>query len=247
MSKDVLIKFSKISKSFGKNIILNNVNLEINEGDIFAIIGPSGSGKSTLMKILLGSYTPDSGNVFFKNNDITGQSNRLKKIVGLTTQDNSFYEDLTIYENMRYYANLYDMDIFKENLKDHIFSILKSVKLFDSKDKLSKNISGGMKRRLDFAISLIHDPELLILDEPTTGLDPILVNEFWEIIRSINKQGKTILVISHIFPEIKQNCNRACILNKGFIKTFDITTNIDLFKKFEQEIVNIGKKTEVKK
>jgi ABC-2 type transport system ATP-binding protein len=226
--ENVLIEFSDVTKSFNKKLVLDKINLKIYEGEIFGLVGRSGSGKSTLIKILLGTYKPDSGKVFFRGNDITGNSYYLRKIVGLTTQENSFYDKLTVYENMRYYGNLFKV----KKSKDQIMQLLSSVELNQSVNTLAENLSGGMKRRLDFALSMIHDPELLILDEPTTGLDPILVRQFWQIVR--NATGKTILVISHIFPEIKHNCKRVCLLGKGKAEVITITPRINLLSEFER-------------
>ncbi len=226
----MIIKFHNISKSFGEKKVLSSLNLEIEEGEIFGILGPSGSGKSTLIQVLLGTLKPDHGKVFFMDEDITGQPDKLKKIMGLTTQENAFYEKLTVLENMQYYANLY-------GVKPDIRKIASSVKLDSSLNTLASRISGGMKRRLDFAISLLHDPKLLILDEPTTGLDPNLVIQFWEIVRRIRDEGKTVIVISHIFDEIKENCKRAGILYKGDIHTFKIDKHTDMMKKFREVVI----------
>jgi ABC-2 type transport system ATP-binding protein len=224
----VLIEFSDVSLSFGNKNVLDNINLKIHEGDIFGLLGRSGSGKTTLLKMLLGIYRPDSGKILFRDKEIAGDS--LRKIVGLTTQENSFYDKLTVYENMRYYANLYRVK--EKKLGQHIKNILKLVGLESAQNTQADRISGGMKRRLDFAISILHDPMLLILDEPTTGLDPIIVKQFWEIVKDVSKKGKTILVISHIFPEIKENCNKACILHKGQALTITINPKTDLYDEF---------------
>jgi ABC-2 type transport system ATP-binding protein len=228
-----LIRFLNVSKSFGTRKVIDNLTLEIDKGDVFGLLGPSGSGKSTLIKILLGMHVPDKGTVFFNDEDITGNSEKLKRIVGLTTQENAFYEKLTVFEKMQYYAGLYGI----RPVRHDIMKILDSVKLEHAKDTLAGNISGGMKRRLDFAISLLHDPELLILDEPTTGLDPLLVEQFWHIVSDIRKRGKTILVISHIFSEIQENCNRIGILNKGRMTELKLEKHTDLMKRFKA-IVN---------
>ncbi|MEM3374032.1 MAG: ABC transporter ATP-binding protein [Candidatus Woesearchaeota archaeon] len=228
--ENVIIEFSNISKSFGKKKIIDNFNLKIYKGDVLGIIGKSGSGKSTLLNILMGIYKPDDGKILYKGKEIN--YNKLKKIIGLTTQENSFYYKLSVYENMVYYANLYDVK--KEYLKDYILDILKSVELDNSLNTIAEKLSGGMKRRLDFAISLLHEPEILILDEPTTGLDPLLVKQFWKIVNNYNKKGKTIILVSHIFPEILENCNKVCLLSKGRYKIMDINKNMDLLKEFEE-------------
>ncbi|MBT3408499.1 ABC transporter ATP-binding protein [archaeon] len=231
-----IIEFKDITKAFGSKKILDNVNLKISKGDIFGIIGPSGSGKSTLMKVLMGIYKPTSGSIYFKEKEVLKDSNFLLKVTGLTTQENSFYYKLTVKENMHYYANLNSVQMNKKDLDVHINKILRSVNLYDSKDKLAQNISGGMKRRLDFAISLVHNPELLILDEPTTGLDPKLVDQFWKIIKEVSKEGKTIIVISHIFSELEKNCNKAGILYNGKIKSVTVKRGVDLRKEFDRVV-----------
>ena len=231
-----IIEFKDITKAFGSKKILDNVNLKISKGDIFGIIGPSGSGKSTLMKVLMGIYKPTSGSIYFKEKEVLKDSNFLLKVTGLTTQENSFYYKLTVKENMHYYANLNSVQMNKKDLDVHINKILRSVNLYDSKDKLAQNISGGMKRRLDFAISLVHNPELLILDEPTTGLDPKLVDQFWKIIKEVSKEGKTIIVISHIFSELEKNCNKAGILYNGKIKSVTAKRGVDLRKEFDRVV-----------
>jgi ABC-2 type transport system ATP-binding protein len=229
VKEEALIEFSNVNKSFRKKIVLDSINLKIKRGEIFALIGKSGSGKSTLLNLLLGIYSPDSGKIIFKGKDVTGNSKYIRQIVGLTTQENSFYDKLSVYENMRYYSNLYRI---KTKYADaHIDTLLKSVGLETSKDSLAENLSGGMKRRLDFAISILHDPELLILDEPTTGLDPLLVKQFWEIVKKVNEEGKTIIVISHIFSELEENATDACILSSGKIaKAIKINEKTNLLK-----------------
>ena len=237
MKKEVpVIEFRGVSKRFGKKTVLDDISLEIRTGELFAIIGRSGSGKSTLMKIFLGIHQPNKGKVFFEGKDITKRPGALKTLVGLTTQENSFYEKLSVYENMMYYGNLFGVNLPRKAMREAILSILKDVELDHELKTLAGNLSGGMKRRLDFAISMIHDPRILILDEPTTGLDPILVEQFWKIIRNVAKSGKTIIVISHIFPELEANCDRACILHKGKIKRIvEIKEDTELFGIFRQE------------
>ncbi|MBT3463490.1 ABC transporter ATP-binding protein [archaeon] len=234
MGDESIIEISGISKSFGKNKVLNNLDLKINEGEILGLIGKSGCGKSTLMKILLGVYKGDKGNITIDGNK---NPQNIRHYIGYTTQENSFYDKLTIFENMKYYANLYSLGKkqLPNGLNEHIDKILDSVGLLKSKDTISARISGGMKRRLDFAISLIHDPKILILDEPTTGLDPILVKGFWNIVKEVSKTGKTVIVSSHIFSEIQSNCTKVGIISKGKItKTMKISEKTNLFKIFSE-------------
>ncbi|MFH0876539.1 MAG: ABC transporter ATP-binding protein [archaeon] len=233
------ISCTNITKSFGKNKVLDGISLSIEKGEIFGLIGPSGCGKSTLMKIILGILQADSGTISIEGENLSKNTSKIKKLVGYTTQENSFYEKLTIAENMKYYSNLYGL----YPKEDYIDNILKDVELLKHKKSLAGNISGGMKRRLDFAISLIHDPKILILDEPTTGLDPLLVEQFWAVVQKTAAKGKTVIVTSHIFSEIDANVNKVGIMNKGkFAKIIDLDKlkkskeNHDLLAIFKQAV-----------
>lgn len=215
---DSLLQINNLNKSFKDKKVLQSLSLKLRQGDILGLIGKSGCGKSTLFKILVGYYRADAGKIFYKGREITKFPDAIKKIVGYTTQENSFYEKLTVYENMEYYANLFNVSA--DNLKEHICSILDSVQLLDAKDRLAENISGGMKRRLDFAISLIHNPEILILDEPTTGLDPLLIDQFWGIVMNVVKKGdKAVIISSHILGEVQKYCSRIAVMKDGKINT----------------------------
>lgn len=235
-----LLELKRIKKFFGNKVVLSDVTLTIRKGEILGIIGTSGGGKSTLFKILLGYYKADAGEILFQGKSILKKQKMFKKIVGYTTQDDSFYKKLTVYENMDYYASLYDVKLRGKELREHITNILKLVHLEQHQRTIVEKMSGGMRRRLNFALSLIHDPEILILDEPTTGLDPLLVEQFWNVIEDVNKRGKTIIVTSHIFPELEEHCNTVAILHKGrIIDTFQITADkTKLHELFEHAMKN---------
>ena len=227
-----MLKINNIYKSFGSKKVLKGISLDVAPGDIVGLVGLSGCGKSTLLKILVGYHTADKGSVIFRAKDITQNFKGIKKTVGYTTQDNTFYEKLTVYENMQYYASLYGVK--RKDIQDHIYNILKSVNLYDARDKLAEDISGGMKRRLDFAISIIHDPELIILDEPTAGLDPLLIDQFWNVVQSVVKKGnKAVIMSSHILSEIEDHCNKVALMKNGKIEElWKISKGFDLDKKF---------------
>jgi len=217
-----LLSVKNLSKKFGKKTIFHSLSFDVHKGEIVGLIGRSGCGKSTLLKILVGYLKPDSGKILYNGKDITRNFRQIRKLVGYTTQENSFYEKLTIYENMKYYANLYG--IYGKQAKDRIEYLLNAVELAGSKKQLAEKISGGMKRRLDFAISLLHNPELIILDEPTAGLDQALVDQFWEIVAgTVKKENKAAIVSSHIIDEIERNCTRVVIMhNREIAKTLKL-------------------------
>ncbi len=224
-----VVRVEGLKKSFGSHQVLNGVNLQVNQGEIIALLGRSGCGKSTLIKSLVGYHQVDSGKIFFKGNNVAKNTLEMRKVVGYTTQDNSFYEDLTVQENMKYYASLYKIP--KKEQQERIGSLLKSVGLHEHTTTLAGSISGGMKRRLDFALSLLHKPKLVVLDEPTTGLDPVLVEIFWDVVTSIVKEQRiAVLVSSHHLHEVQQHCTKAIYMKQGKVEkitTITAKTNID--------------------
>jgi ABC-2 type transport system ATP-binding protein len=212
----ISLKIDNVSKSFKSNVVLKGLSLSAKSGDIIGLIGKSGCGKSTLLKVLVGYHKPDSGEILLDGNDISREKMHLRKLVGYVTQENSFYEKLSVIENMRYYANLYDVPFFKR--RDRITALLEKVGLYEHRKTLAGNISGGMKRRLDFAIALVHNPSILILDEPTAGLDPLLIEQFWQIVHEVvAEEQKIVLMSSHILSEIEKYCSKAAVMHKGTI------------------------------
>jgi ABC-2 type transport system ATP-binding protein len=208
-----LIRFQKVYKKFDKRVILKNVNLEIYPGEIFGLIGVSGAGKTTLLRSLIGFYKINEGKIFFKDKEIEKHPETIRKIFGFGSQDNCFYEKLTLLENLHYFGQLYGVP--QKEIKERAINLLKLVGLEDNEKLLAKNLSGGMKRRLDLACSLMHSPKILILDEPTAGLDPGLRKHMWDLIMRINKSGTTVLVSSHILVDIEHFCTRIGIINHG--------------------------------
>jgi len=219
-----LINFLGVTKRFGNFVVLDNLNFNVKKGDLIGLIGKSGEGKSTFLKVLIGFYDINSGKILYNGSDIT-RKNKLSKIVGFCTQENSFYENLTIDENLKYYGKLYN--ITRIQLKKRIEELLDMVSLIERRNAVAGNLSGGMKRRLDFAISLLHNPELLILDEPTAGLDPLVRKNIEELIEKINNSGKTIIISSHMLDFIENKCKTIALLSKGKLNQI----NIDLLRK----------------
>ena len=219
MTRTVL-KIEKVKKHFGDNKVIDGVSLEIEKGEVFGIIGSSGSGKTTFLKTMIGFLHYDAGDIFFNTSDSDIPSftklsdvNKIKKLFGFAAQHPSFYEKLTVEENLDYFGALYDLG--KEARITNISTLLELVDLSHASKILAKNLSGGMQRRLDIACSLIHNPDILILDEPTSDLDLVLSKQIWDLIRKINKKGTTIIVASHDLSEVETVCSRIGILING--------------------------------
>jgi|SRR3989338_2623306 len=210
-----VLEFKDIKKSFGKENVLSGVTLKIKEGEIFGLIGTSGCGKSTLLKILTGMTKADSGEIFITSENLKAGKDFLKESTGFATQENMLFDELTIRENSHFFGQLYG--IKKKQINIRLAELLDLLMLKGFEDVLLDNLSGGMVKRANLLVSLIHEPKLLILDEPTVGLDSILRASLWRYINKINKAGTTILVTSHLLDEIEQNCASIAILKKGRI------------------------------
>lgn len=215
MVDEPIIQCKEVYKKLGKKLVLNNVNLNIFNREIFGLIGISGAGKTTLLRCLIGFYKLDKGEVLYQSENIAANPEKIRRIFAFATQDNCFYEKLTVLENLRYFGKLYSID--KKQIEITAKNLLELVELSGSEKTLARDLSGGMKRRLDMACALMHGPKILILDEPTAGLDPMLRKHMWELIKRINEGGVTIVVSSHLLSEIEHMCSRIGIINNGEI------------------------------
>jgi len=213
--KPALIEFKNIKKRFGKHEVLKGVNLEIPYGERFGIIGVSGSGKSTLLNVLIGFLRANEGGIFYNMRDILKEKKAVRKTFGFAAQDGSFYNDLTVTENLRYFGTLYGMS--RGDIDKRARGLLELVDLSKAVKTLAKNLSRGMQKRLDIACAMIHEPKVLILDEPTEDLDPMLRKDILLLIKKINERGTTILITSHLLSEIEASCTKIAILHGGQI------------------------------
>jgi len=237
-----VFKIANLTKVFGRHVILNDISLEIHAGEIFGIIGPSGSGKTTFLNTIIGFLRPEIGDVLFREEhllefkeddafvSVYRKPADLKRIIGFASQNQSYYEELTVKENLEYFGSLHGLS--KDALVTNMNTLLSLMEIEEFKDLPSKNLSGGMGRRLDIACALIHDPKVLILDEPTSDLDPVLRNHIWKLIQKINKKGTTVILSSHHLREIELLCDRVSILQDG--KIIDVGTTDELKTKFSK-------------
>jgi len=237
-----IFKVTKLSKVFDRRIILDDIELEINAGEIFGIIGASGSGKTTLLNTLVGFLKPEAGDVQFRTEHLLEHKDshifrsvfkhpdELKRIIGMASQTPSFYNTLTVKENILYFGALYGLS--KDTLKSNATTLINLMDLQGSENRKAQNLSGGMQRRLDMACALVHDPKILILDEPTADLDPLLRNHIWRLVRKINKRGTTIILASHHLSELENLCSRIAILKEG--KMLAIGTPNEIKERFSK-------------
>lgn len=206
----ISISIRNVFKKFGKQEILKDINLEIKEGEIFGLLGPSGAGKTTLVKELVGLDIPTSGeNYLF---DKRMPSLQLIQRIGYMAQSDALYEDLSAKENLQFFSALYGLK--GERRAHRIEEVMEVVDLSDHLNKLVSNYSGGMKRRLSLAIALLHEPEILILDEPTVGIDPELRKTIWESFNALNNKGTSLVITTHVMDEAEK-CHRLGLMRNG--------------------------------
>ncbi|MBR3118057.1 ABC transporter ATP-binding protein [Oceanobacillus profundus] len=204
------ISIQHVFKQFGKHEVLKDINLEIEEGEIFGLLGPSGAGKSTLIKELAGLDVPTSGENYMFGERMP--TLKLMERIGYMAQADALYEELSANENLQFFASLYGLKGKKK--KERINEVMQLVDLSDHLNKPVSNYSGGMKRRLSLAIALLHEPEMLILDEPTVGIDPVLRKSIWDAFYDLNRKGTTIIVTTHVMDEAEK-CDRLGLMRDG--------------------------------
>ena len=208
-----MIEIKDVTKSYGRHKVLQNVSFEIMEGELFGLLGPNGAGKSTLIDILTGIQSMDSGEIFINGKSIKTDKVEIRKHLGLVPQDIALLEELNAVDNLEYFGGLYGLA--GAELKNQIEKLLEVAGLTDKKKEKVKNYSGGMKRRLNIAVAMLHNPSILILDEPTVGVDAQSRQHIFDYIQSLAEQGTTILYTSHYMEEIEALCKRVFILDLG--------------------------------
>ena len=210
--QNTIIEVNQLSKKFNNKTVVDHISLFVKRGDIFGFLGPNGSGKTTTIRMLCGLLTPDSGTGKCLGFDIQTQSQSIKERVGYMTQHFSLYGDLSIEENLDFSARLYGV----KNREQKIENVLADLQLTDRRKQLTETLSGGWKQRLALSAALLHDPELLLLDEPTAGVDPKARREFWDHIHRLSQLGVTTLVSTHYMDEAAR-CTQLAFLDDGKI------------------------------
>lgn len=210
-----IIEVRSLSKSYGDFRALFDVSLDIEKGAIFGLLGPNGAGKSTLIRVLSCQSRPTSGHALIAGLDVVSQKKDVLSLIGVVPQENSFYDDLTVNENLAYFGSLYRVSGLE--IKERTRNILSMLKLDEKANSRGGTLSGGMKTRLNIACALVHKPRVLILDEPSVGLDPVSRQALWDTIREVNREGTTILITTHYMQEADALCDRILIMNRGKI------------------------------
>lgn len=208
--KNYIIDVRHLTKKFNGKEVISNLELQVEHGDIFGFLGPNGSGKTTSLRMLCGLITPDSGSGECMGFDILTESRKIKSYIGYMSQTFGLYKDLTVYENMRFFAEIYHVEDIEKQIEKYLYQF----NLDEYKHQVAGTLSGGWKQRLSLAVSLLHDPLLLLLDEPTANIDPNARREFWDLMHQLSRQGITILLSSHNLDEVDK-CDKIAYMYFG--------------------------------
>ncbi|MEI3607140.1 ABC transporter ATP-binding protein [Pseudogracilibacillus sp. SE30717A] len=220
-----MLELVNLSKRYKQFYAVKNMNMYIEKGEIVGLLGPNGAGKSTAISMLSTLIEPTEGDVLFERRSVLKKPVSLRKVTGVVPQEIALYEDLTADENLFFFGKIYKMS--GTNLKQKIDDILDLIGLTDRRNSLVKKFSGGMKRRLNIGVALLHDPELLIMDEPTVGIDPQSRNYILETVKKLNKEkGMTVLYTSHYMEEVEFLCDRIYIMDRGNLIAVGTTEEI---------------------
>ncbi|WP_455284692.1 ABC transporter ATP-binding protein [[Eubacterium] cellulosolvens] len=207
-----VVETSALTKLFGSLVAVDRIDLSVKAGEIFSFLGPNGAGKTTTVRILCGLMAPTSGGALVVGRDVVKEPEEVKQRIGYMPQSYGLYDDLTVEENLDFFGSIYRVP--PDERRKRADEILQLVRLQEFRKQFSGQLSGGMKRRLSLAVSLIHNPELLILDEPTAGIDPPLRRVFWEYFRHLNQLGVTFFINTHYMDEAEL-CDRLALINYG--------------------------------
>ncbi len=219
-----MIEVKNVTKKYGSFTAVDNISFKIEEGEIIGLLGPNGAGKSTTMNMITGFIETTEGEILIDGNDISKKPRKAKRQIGYMPEGVPLYSDLTVKEFVTYMAELKKVD--RKTRKEKVQKIIEQTGLKDVQNKLTKNLSRGYKQRVSMAGALVGEPKILILDEPTVGLDPKQITEIRELIKELGKTH-TVILSSHILSEVSQICNKVIIINKGKIVAIDTPENLE--------------------
>jgi ABC-2 type transport system ATP-binding protein len=209
---ELAIQTENLTRTFGDFTAVDNITFEVKQGEIFGFLGANGAGKTTAMRMLTGLLTPSSGKALVSGKDVYSEAEAIKKNIGYMSQKFSLYDDLTSEENIRFYGGIYGIP--DKELAKKIDEVIESVGLGDVRKKLVRSLPLGWKQKLAFSISILHNPKIVFLDEPTGGVDPVTRRQFWEKIYEVSDQGITVFVTTHYMDEAEY-CDRISIMVDG--------------------------------
>ncbi len=218
MKLEKVIEVGDLTKKFGDFTAVKRINFEVFKGEIFGFLGANGAGKTTAMKMLIGISKPTSGEATVAGFDVKSNSEMVKKSIGYMSQRFSMYDDLTIKENITFFGGIYGLN--RKQIRQKTESVIEELQLQDVADKLVGSLPLGWKQKLAFSVSLLHEPKIVFLDEPTGGVDPITRRQFWELIYAEANKGTTIFVTTHYMDEAEY-CDRVSIMVDGVIEALD--------------------------
>jgi ABC-2 type transport system ATP-binding protein len=216
---DTVIQVNALRKTYGKFVALDDISFTVQKGEIFGILGPNGAGKTTTVEIIEGLRKPDSGSVSLCGIDALRETLRIKELIGVQLQSTSLYDNIRVKEAVKVFSNYYHRSLPTD-------SILEEVSLIDKSRSPVSSLSGGQKQRLCIALALVNDPEVIFLDEPTTGLDPQARHNVWSIVEQLRDRGKTIILTTHYMEEAEELCRHVAIIDRGRIIAMDTPANL---------------------
>ena len=228
-----VIEVVDLVKKFGNFIANDHISFDVYKGEIFGFLGANGAGKTTAMRILCGLSKPTSGKIMVAGYDVWRQAEDVKKHIGYMSQKFSLYEDMTVSENIRFYAGVYGISTEKRKQKESM--LLEKLQIKDERNMLIASLPLGWKQKLAFSVALLHDPKIVFLDEPTGGVDPVTRRQFWYMIYEAAAEGKTIFVTTHYMDEAEY-CNRVSIMVDGRIAALDSPEQLKL--KYNSDTMN---------
>jgi ABC-2 type transport system ATP-binding protein len=227
--KETAIAIENITKKFEDVTAVDGLSLVVNKGELFGLLGPNGAGKTTTINILCGLLEPSTGSVNVAGYDALKEPSKIKELIGVSPQETAVYPHLTGKENIELFANLHVMP--KEKVRKNVDELLLKLSLQDHAKRKAGKYSGGMMRRINLAMALVHDPEIAFLDEPTVGMDPQSRRAVWDFIKELKKQNKTVLLTTHYMEEAEELCDRVGIIDNG--KLISLGTPQQLKMKFK--------------